>query len=70
MHNADRNLQDRAGRTALGHYYRAWRNMRVIGIDREDGDPIEDAPIDKSIEDMLYPRSGPTEADKRAKAEV
>ena len=59
--NADRNLQDRAGRTALGHYYRARRDVR--GIDRKD------TPIDKSIEDMLCPDDGPTEADKRAKAE-
>ena len=63
--NADRNLQDRAGRTALGHYYRAWRDMR--GFDREVGAPIKDTPINKSIEDMLRPDDGPTEADKRAK---
>ena len=65
--NADRNLQDRAGRTALGHYYRAWRDVQ--GIDREVGAPIQDTPINKSIEDMLRPDDGPTEADERAKEE-
>ena len=64
--NADRNLRDRAGRTALGHYYRAWRDVR--GIDREVGAPIKDTPINKGIEEMLCPDDGPTEADMRAKA--
>ena len=63
---ADRNLRDRAGRTALGHYYMAWRDVR--GIDREVGAPIKDTPINKGIEEMLCPDGGPTEADMRAKA--
>ena len=68
--NADRNLQDRAGRTALGHYCRARRDARGIDIDREVGAPIKDTPINKSIEDRLRPADGLTEADKRAKAEA
>jgi hypothetical protein len=64
--NADRNIRDRAGRTALGHYYRAWRDVR--GIDREVGAPIKDTPINKGIEEMLCPDDGPTDADMRAKA--
>ena len=63
--NADRNLRDRAGRTALGHYYRTWRDVR--SIDREVGAPIKDTPINKGIEEMLWPDGGPTEADIRAK---
>ena len=64
--SADRNLRDRAGRTALGHYYRAWRDVR--GIDREVGAPIRDTPINKGIEEMLCPDGGPTEADMMTKA--
>ena len=49
LRNADRDLLDRAGRTALGHYCRARRDVRGIDVDREVGAPIKDAPINKSI---------------------
>mmetsp|Transcript_30303 Transcript_30303/g.67156 ORF Transcript_30303/g.67156 Transcript_30303/m.67156 type:complete len:1016 (+) Transcript_30303:476-3523(+) len=61
---ADKNLRDRAGRTALGHYYQTMKDLNDLERSQIG---VPDTPIDNTLERLLMPDGGPTEADMRAR---
>jgi len=61
---ADKNLRDRAGRTALGHYYQTMKDLNDLERSQLG---VPETPIDRALERALMPEGGPTEADQRAR---
>ena len=61
---ADKNVRDRAGRTALGHYYGTMKDLNKLESLQLG---VPETPIDKTLERLLMPAEGPTAADQRAR---
>jgi hypothetical protein len=63
-HGAKVDLKDRAGRTALGYLY---KSMKALNTMESSQLGLPETPTDSTLERLLWPTSGPTEADKRCR---